>query len=335
MKLILTHHSALEFYRHTKLKPAGMRTFDTESNSDEPYSYESALHQLDRCGCGYLSLPVHLLATRPSERHRSSYVSWHTHQGTLPKGSILHIADNVAVESPELCLTRLATSLSRAKLIRTAFELCGTYALRPDLEEGFAKRPWACTSVNSLRTYINSCGTMPGKAEVTRTLAYLSEGSASPMETITSMLFFLPNRMGGQAIPGGKLNYVVPANDYVHSLTGKSFLKCDILWPESRLCVEYDSDQRHTGSDRITQDASRRAALSYLGFEVISITRQHVLNIATFNDIALLLAKRLGKRRRGFGNQLDKQRELRAEIIEFSNSHKHHSATIAESLISK
>lgn len=321
MTIILSHNSALEFYRHTLAVP-GIAFDPLASSAAKPFSCERMLRQLESRGCGYLSLPVHLLATRSEDRRRSSCTAWHVHEGALPPGSLLRISRDVAVESPELCFTRLASSLSRPKLIKIGLELCGTYALRPDLDEGFVKKQQPSTNIAALTRFLNSCKPLKGRAEATRTLKYLQEGSASPMETIAAMLLFLPHRMGGQALKKGQLNQIVAANDYTHALTGKAFLKCDILWPETRLCVEYDSDQRHTGSDRIAEDASRRAALTYLGYEVVTMTRRHVLDLNAFNNIALLLRKCLKMRDRGVASPREKQRELRSQIIEFSHSSK-------------
>lgn len=331
MTIILSHNSALEYYRHARAVPR--RAFDPlTAEPASPFSRERMLQDLERSGCGYLPLPVHLLATNREDRRRNACTAWHVHEGALPPGALLRISDNVAIESPELCYTRLAPSLSRPKLIRTGMELCGTYALRPDLEEGFAKKRQPSTSTAALARFLDSCGPLKGRAEAARSLKYLHENSASPMETVAAMLLFLPHRMGGQAITTGDLNRKVAANDYTRALTGKSFLKCDILWPETHLCVEYDSDQRHTGSRRIAEDASRRAALTYLGYEVVTMTKQHVLDIDAFNNIVLLLAKRLGMRGREIACPTEKQRELRAQIIDFSHSAKVPAITVAEKL---
>lgn len=331
MTIILSHFSALEYYRRTQNVPAV--PFDPLiAEGGESFSCKRMLQKLERCGCGCLPLPIHLLAPTGNDRRRSACASWHVHEGPLPPGALLRIADGVAVESPELCFARLAPALARPKLIKIGLELCGTYALRPDLEEGFAPKRRPSTTIASLKKLLDSCGPLKGRLEAERALKYLHEGSASPMETISAMLLFLPYRMGGQALTKGLLNAEVAANDYTLALTGKSFLKCDILWPEARLCLEYDSDQHHTGSRRIAEDASRRAALTYLGFEMVTMTKHHVLNMEAFNNIALLLAKRLGKRSRGTACPPEKQRELRSQIIEFSRGEKSPALTVAKRL---
>lgn len=56
----------------------------------------------------------------------------------------------------------------------------------------------------------------------------------------------------------------VPKGDW-RVAYGRQF-RCDLLWPTASLCVEYDSDMFHTGSQKIARDARRRNALASLGF---------------------------------------------------------------------
>ncbi len=334
MTILLSHATALEFYRRVKTRPSRAFAFPHAVDGVEnavPRSCRDVMELLERNGLGRLSLPIHLMATKPDVRRRYADTVCHVYQRGLPERSFLRVTNGIAVASPELCFVRAASSLPLAKLLKLGYEACGSYALTSGSEAGFVNRQ-PVTTVKALSAYIATCGRMNGCKRSERALSYLLDNAASPMETISAMLLCLPCRHGGQGLPPGELNGIVQSDAFARSLTGKSHMRADILWREAHLAVEYDSDRYHTGSDRIAEDASRRAALAHLGYETVTITRQHVLDMRRFNAISELLARRLGVRRRSCTTWMDRQLRLRSDIIDFSSEHREPQRTVEERL---
>ena len=77
-------------------------------------------------------------------------------------------------------------------------------------------------------------------------------------------------------------------------MTGNAYFCCDLLWPEARVAVEYDSTMFHTGARRIAADSERRNALAYLGVDVVSVTRDQLMDPLRMDGVVRLLQKTLG-----------------------------------------
>ena len=62
------------------------------------------------------------------------------------------------------------------------------------------------------------------------------------------------------------------------------------------MAVEYDSDLHHTGTRNIAHDSKRRGSLGQGGVYVVSLTNGQLKSVRDFDEVALLLAKRMGGR---------------------------------------
>lgn len=69
---------------------------------------------------------------------------------------------------------------------------------------------------------------------------------------------------------------------------------CDLYWPQHDLAIEYDSDEFHTGRDKINADASRRIDLALRNVEVVTVTKDQLYRAEAFDDVARLVAKKMG-----------------------------------------
>jgi hypothetical protein len=206
--------------------------------------------------------------------------------------------DNFRVSSPEYCFLQMAASLSLIELIQLGFEFCGSYgfhggrisgleALKAETETGF----FSCqplTSVAQISRIITRLQGSYGSGRALQALNFIADASASPMETVLTILLSLPYRYGGYGFALPLLNHPIDR--------GLSRYRCDLYWPKAKLAVEYDSDQFHTGADRIAQDSIRRNTLALLGIEVVTVTWQQIRTASKFREVAFLLSKRLGKR---------------------------------------
>ena len=112
------------------------------------------------------------------------------------------------------------------------------------------------------------------------------------------------------------MNASVPLGRRNSWSTDKSFFRCDLLWPEKKVAVEYDSTLCHTGAERIAEDAARRNALESLGLTVVTATWRQVENYREYNRFARILAGHLATRMRPrCCDYPSRQLSLRSELL--------------------
>ena len=70
------------------------------------------------------------------------------------------------------------------------------------------------------------------------------------------MLLTLPYKRGGSNIAHPNMNALIPIGKRNRWATDRSHFRCDLLWPEQNVAVEYDSTLCHTGAERIAEDLS-------------------------------------------------------------------------------
>jgi len=218
----------------------------------------------------------------------------------MPAGCFIEAESGFEVSSPEFCFLQMAGTLSLPRLIELGYELCGSYSLpvASDLklpERGFYKR-LPLTNIKKLTAFITSMSGFKGHKKATRALRYILEGSASPMETKLSMLLTLPYQLGGFGLPKPELNARIVPRKADRRITNKEFYICDLFWPDKGIAVEYNSNQFHTGSTHITDDAKKSNTLTAMGVLVIPVTAQQIFDNYEFERVARVIAKRLGKR---------------------------------------
>jgi len=152
------------------------------------------------------------------------------------------------------------------------------------------------TSVKALKFFLSRMEGVNGRKKAERALRYISDWSASPMETIVFMLLTLPYKHGGYGLPKPEFNKRIDIRKIAKQRPDKTFYKCDLFWPKENLAIEYDSDLHHTGPERIEGDSIKRLDLKALGIEVVTVTRGQVQNTEEFESVAKSIAKSLGKR---------------------------------------
>jgi hypothetical protein len=67
-------------------------------------------------------------------------------------------------------------------------------------------------------------------------------------------------------LPEPQLQYIV------RDAHGAFVARVDLAYPESRIVIEYDSFQEHTGAVALVRDSARRNAITALGFHVLTAT---------------------------------------------------------------
>ncbi len=212
---------------------------------------------------------------------------------------------------------QMAGELSLVDLIVLGYELCGTYRLEnaAQSEQGF-RNDEPLTSVAKLRSYVAKIVNQKGRKKALRALQYIADNSASPMETILTMLLTLPYRLGGYGFKMPSLNYPVKVSHNAGRATDRNMLRCDLCWLDEKVVAEYDSDAYHTGAERIRRDAIRRNALTSAGMTMVTVSSVHVSNKTELEELALALSKLLGKRLKCPQPEFShRQAELRKQIL--------------------
>jgi len=116
------------------------------------------------------------------------------------------------------------------------------------------------------------------------------------METKLAIFLTLPYMLGGFGFSLPELNRSIVLSKTARKVFNKDYYVCDLFWPDERVAVEYDSDQQHTGSDRIANDSIRRNALSSLGVKVVSVTKQQLYSSVELERAARTIAKKMNRR---------------------------------------
>jgi len=291
MRWIISHQSALEFWRkaHADEALAGKRLRATNPSAkplnvkdlknENPWNHDT---------------PLHVLVGSDNARKNCRGLHCHISSGEFPDGSFIQMTQGLAVSSPELCFLQMAGELSFTDLVMLGYEFCGSYRLDSS-DQGF-RGDLPLTSGARLNSYITKAAGLKGRTKASRALRFIADGSASPMETILTLLLILPYRFGGYGFPKPQLNYRIDMPADSEKTAGKPYYICDLYWPDGKVDVEYDSDAYHTGPERIANDAIRRNALISVNVTVVTVTRMQIIDTQSFRKLAELLSQRLGKR---------------------------------------
>lgn len=314
MTLVLSHISALEFWRSAISDAGPARAACWASLPALPPAAFDArpLRALPITG------PLHVMALDGRRKNSSRLI---VHQArTLPKGSLRAVAveeldEPLLVACPKLVFVQMALTLGFARTVHFGYELCGTFA--PDDEQPYGVRPRnPLTTPTKLAAYLDKAGPLRGAPQARKALPHVLDRSASPRESTLSMLLTLPYGRGGSNISHPKMNAPIPVGKRNAWTTDRSHFRCDLLWPERNVAVEYDSTLCHTGATRIAEDASRRNALESLGITVLTATWRHVANRQEYLRFARILAAHLGTRMRPTcEDYASKQFGLRSELL--------------------
>ena len=319
MKQFISHESALEYWRSRRKLPArrtdrrckGELPVRPSKNTDMPLAFP-----------GFL-LPVHILIGDRSARMRSGIAKQHLFSSDTPIGCFMNIGDGLMMSSPGFCFLQLANSLSLIDLIELGYELCSEYSLPladdPNAPEtGFYKRA-PLTSVIKLREFMENMPSAKGVDKAIHAIRFICDGSASPMETRLAMFLTLSKMFGGFGFDLPELNKRINLSKQASKVFGKDYYVCDIYWADTKTAVEYDSDQQHTGSDRIARDSIRRNTLASSGINVVTVTKQQLYSSIELTRAAQSIAKHMGRRlfsRKG--NFYAKHHELRKQLLKYS-----------------
>lgn len=299
MYILISHRTALQFWRSDRSllfrnasarRDATSRAERTLEKGERPVLPDGVQLPFE------CHPPFEVLVSRPSARPRSSLLTGRLWSGSLPKGSFVQVGNGVLAPSPEFLFLLMASDLSLEKLVYQGMELCGTYAQRKEGGTEYNLPPLTC--VSKLKAFVEGAAGVRGRKKAAQALLYMNDGSASPRESALYLLLCLPYRLGGYGIEKPFLNYRIDVPMRFRRSASQGYCVCDLCWPQVDVCVEYDSDECHTGAQHISRDSKRRNTLVSMGMTVITVTNGQISSGEALFKIAVLIAQMTGKRLR-------------------------------------
>lgn len=278
MEIILSHISALEFWRsgqeHILLQPNSFCDMENIMEAEDKLRAND-IRRLREPEFRFLSNPISLLVPKAEDRRVFSDITCHVCPENLPHHSLVKICDNVYACRPEFTFVQVARKTIFPQLVFAGLEFCGAFRMPVSKNPALFQRAPLTTS-NALASYVMSCRNMYGTVEAKRALLYVADGSESPMEAKLLIILCFPMRLGGYGLPMPVLNMEIKTTDEIRKATGKTSFRCDMLWPEAGVAVEYDGSDHEL---RIASDAIRRTALSELGIDAsVTVTKEQLKN---------------------------------------------------------
>lgn len=265
--------------------------------------------------------PTNTLVSSQAARMAHPRLRTHLHVRPLPSGAVLSVGpalgrrERLRVCSPEVVFIQLAGSLRPAELVLLGYELCGSYSVRPSSGELVEREP--LTTPVRLANMIGRCTGMHGVRSARRALRHVLPGSASPFESILSMLAHLPPSLGGYGLGVPELNPVLAVPSATRAITSQRTVSPDELFAECDEAIEYESDEYHLDSEKHTRDSHRRSVLAHMGIHVTTITRGQIFDVDMFDAAMWGLARSMGRRLRvGSPEWKAARRQLRKTLLD-------------------
>lgn len=288
MAIFIGHKTALAYWRtHDRNWAQPISQAAPQENNSPYYS------QIDTGILWKFSIdekPVSILVSCKANMRKSQNLSPRIWSGKHPSRSFYKIAQDLYISTPEAAFLQLGKESSLIQLITIGYELCGSYGLSAQSDSGFLRREPRSNS-QFIERYLEKCDGIHGVKAAKQASSYIAKGSASPMESLLSMLLCLPPSLGGFGLPRPELNFPIETNE-----GGIMMRRCDLYWPDQRFALEYDSDTFHSDASKLHLDSSRRSTLEKAGVHVVSVTKNQVFDRGQLFNLATIVSKRLGKR---------------------------------------
>ena len=307
----ITYPTAKEFWLKNDINDS--LTPITSRQINHADTTESQL--LDFSSRHHLKLPVHIMVPDASSRH-SFGSAIHAH--IIPKGiakmSFIEDEDSIFIVCPELCFLLAAKELTIPELAVFATNLCAMYKINPSEALGQAPRI-PITNIEKMKQYLEMSRNVAGIKNARMAIQYALDNSNSPMESRVAILFILPFYHGGYALLRPVLNYNVTLSADGKKTLGRDFCCCDMVWPEQKVVVEYDSNLVHLNKAQFNYDKRKAAALQLSGYTVINVTHENLKNFRAIEALGYLMRKVLHMW--PMTDRLEKYRDKRQRTIPF------------------
>lgn len=312
METILAYKSSLELWSHL----AGL------SCSPYPYALDRAVTsggnsgERDRGGkekgkprrdgadaaywlerAPFFTAPLHIAVDKAAKRRRGERCVSHVVRQLGNKGTVWGVGASLATVSPAMCLAQYAAELPLAQLSELACALSGNYcfAAKPD---GVVTSAIPLTSLRDMSAFLRAHQQIYGASQTLRAVDLAIDGLGSPYETVLYLLLCLPRKLGGYGFPKPLANSPIAPNARESRVVAQRQFYPDLLWPEKRLVVEYDSSEHHCSPDQVERDARRRNDMESMGYRVAAANRSIITSERLFAHFADNVRRSLGLKSR-------------------------------------
>lgn len=210
MAIFIGHRTALAYWRTHDRNWAQPISRAAPQENNSPYYAQMDTGILWKFGID--KKPVSILVSCKANMRKSQNLSPRIWSGKHPSRSFYKITQDLYISTPEATFLQLGKELSLIQLITVGYELCGSYGLSVQSSSGFLRRE-PRSNPQLIERYLEKCEGIHGVKAAKRASSYLIKGSASPMESLLSMLLCLPPSLGGFGLPRPELNYPIETNE--------------------------------------------------------------------------------------------------------------------------
>ena len=321
MAIVICDISALEIYRANRFGSfspslrarAAERIFSGAEGSLTSAEVQS--FDISRYGVSSSAEPLHLLVASDKLKHRVRGAISHVRVGTVTSSMFVELEPNVYMVSPEMLFLQMAVSLELPILAELGMELCGSYEVGPYVHRNDV-RPRPLTTPLRLRRFLEMHDGEYGTRKALAAISHVVENSWSPMETKLCLLLCLPRTMGGYSLPKPLMNEEIKLPPHIVLADGRRSLFCDLYWKDRFFVVEYDGREDHSNRAGVVRDNRKKAVLTSLGIDSISLTSLDVFYADAMDLAAERIACGLGvKQRPPARSMLKKRIELRKTLL--------------------
>ena len=310
MHVCLSHWSALECWRQIRLGGTALTDIILHDSMVQlPLGTKPSVTARQAHGLAEhlnLSLPLQLYLPCSSRRNSTQVLQFTRPRKSNTPTDVCELEDGVYLLRPEMIYAQLSQSLDVIERAKLGYELMSSYVIREGKTEQSSPLVSAELLLAEGARWSNRCC-----ERIERDVRYILPHAESPAEINLAIKLFLPMRYGGLGMKGGELNPCIALSEKAQSIVGKSYCRADILFPDSKLDIEYDSRMWHHTQTQHLEDMKRRLALKADGYDIVSIDSGIANNPERFNafaaQIALKRNMRLGLHDDAF---LRKQRSL-------------------------
>ena len=244
-----------------------------------------------------------LLVGTQVNRRSNKLCNCHLLSKRLPASSILKVADGVYCCSPELTALQYSQNSSLAETVMLLLEFLGTYSLPASDASEQAQACFGCEAVCSLASLRSMAkwATSSNAATFRAAVNLVTEGSASPMESLVYAMLGLPMRHGGfgcSNLPKGGmlLNHRIDFDATARQMSSQMpYAICDCYIPSAKIDLEYNGLYHEQQNARI-HDGNRNNGLKAMGITVLVINKEQAQDLQALEAMAQLIHKAAGKR---------------------------------------
>lgn len=248
-----------------------------------------------------LSLPLDIMVPVNHMRNQSSNCHFFSWINNLPFNSFVKLKDRangneeIFIACPELCFVEAANLYSLPEAAIIGCLLCAQF-VRDD-SEAVKQRPRdPVTSTKKISRYIKKLENFYGAKKARMAIKYVKDDCNSPMEVNLAVIASLPICKGGYALNSFVMNGAIHLVKAFATEMQRKELHCDMVWPENKLAIEYESNLTHLSKEQHEYDKKRSNAIKASGYNIIYIVKNDTSSLSRLDNTFFKIRKALGLR---------------------------------------